>query len=271
LLRQIAAYQRPVILSAGVATVQDIAEAIDTVTAIQDSAAVTILHCITAYPAPEEEYNLRVLPALRRTFGVATGVSDHSLDPVLVPALATVMGATMIEKHITLSRRDAGLDDPIALEPGQFRRMVTEVSEISVLLDEARRESTLEFHRKRIEIEDALKEQYGEARVERVLGTGIKELAPSEERNYGFTNRSIHALRDVREGGAPDRGEYGNPPEREEPHPGAASPFLGDDPRTQGGKTDLLRMRYWLGRSAFTPVAGIRRNGGRERPQSRPL
>jgi sialic acid synthase SpsE len=200
LLRQIAGYQRPVILSAGVATVQDIAEAIDTVTAIQDSAAVTILHCITAYPAPEEEYNLRVLPALRRTFGVATGVSDHSLDPVLVPALATVMGATMIEKHITLSRRDAGLDDPIALEPGQFRRMVTEVSEISVLLDEARRESTLEFHRKRIEIEDALKEQYGEARVERVLGTGIKELAPSEERNYGFTNRSIHALRDVREG-----------------------------------------------------------------------
>jgi sialic acid synthase SpsE len=200
LLRQIAGFHRPVILSAGVATVGDIAEAIETVRAVQESLSVTVLQCITAYPAPEEEYNLRVLPALRRTFGVATGVSDHSLDPVLVPSLATLMGATMIEKHITLSRSDTGLDDSIALEPDQFRRMVDEVSEISLLLEEARRESTLEFHRIRLEIEDGLKERFGAARVEGVLGTGVKGLAPSEERNYGFTNRSIHALRDLPEG-----------------------------------------------------------------------
>ena len=83
-----------------------------------------LLHCITSYPAPEEEYNVAVLESLRRVFGVPIGLSDHSLDPVLVPALAVLHGACVVEKHFTLSRAGAGLDDPIALEPADFRRMV---------------------------------------------------------------------------------------------------------------------------------------------------
>ncbi|MFW5827002.1 MAG: N-acetylneuraminate synthase family protein [Alkalispirochaeta sp.] len=197
LLREIAHYQKPIILSAGVATVRDIAEALAT---LPPGLSVTVLQCITAYPAPEEEYNLRSITALRDTFGVPLGVSDHSMDPILVPALATLQGASMIEKHITLSRTDTGLDDPIALEPDQFRSMVEMVRRISADLGEAARTGTIEFHRAWLQHEQQLKDQFGAQRVEKVLGSGVKQLAPSEERNYGFTNRSIHAIRDMEAG-----------------------------------------------------------------------
>ena len=87
-------------------------------------APLTLLHCITCYPAPESEYNVRCVETLRSIFGIATGISDHSLDPVLVPVLTTAMGGTMIEKHITLSKKTDGLDDPVALEAEQFAHMV---------------------------------------------------------------------------------------------------------------------------------------------------
>jgi len=197
LLREISGYQRPIILSAGVATVRDLAEAL---AAIPTPRTVTLLQCITAYPAPEEEYNLRVIPSLRSAFGVPVGVSDHSMDPVLVPALATLMGATMIEKHITLSRGNDGLDDPIALEPEEFRRMVAEVTRIATALRNAGATDSLDYHRAWLMERDGIAERFGVARVEKVLGDGVKTLAPSEERNYGFTNRSIHARHDLRAG-----------------------------------------------------------------------
>ncbi|MEX2442062.1 MAG: N-acetylneuraminate synthase family protein [Alkalispirochaeta sp.] len=197
LLREIGSYQKPVILSAGVATVRDIAEALSALPANQ---SVTVLQCITAYPAPEEEYNLRAIPALRDTFGVPVGVSDHSMDPILVPALATLQGAVMIEKHITQSRDNAGLDDPIALEPDQFQTMVKIVRRIAANLGNAARTGALEYHQMWMDHDQELKERFGTARVEKVLGSGVKRLAPSEERNYGFTNRSIHAIHDIEAG-----------------------------------------------------------------------
>ncbi|MCG8481166.1 MAG: N-acetylneuraminate synthase family protein [Spirochaetales bacterium] len=196
LLREVATYQKPLILSVGVATVGDIDEALSAV----QSGAVTLLQCVTAYPAPEEEYNLRVIPAMSDLFGVPVGVSDHSLDPVIVPSLATLMGASMIEKHITLSRGDTGLDDPIALEPADFATMVREIREITERLAEGSEKGSLEYHRARLTIEERAKSRYGSARVEKVLGTGVKELAPSEQRNYGYTNRSVHALSNLSAG-----------------------------------------------------------------------
>jgi hypothetical protein len=72
----------------------------------------------------EEEYNLNVITNLMGIFGVEAGVSDHSLDPVLVPCLSVLCGGSIIEKHITLSRLTDGLDDPVALDPEQFALMV---------------------------------------------------------------------------------------------------------------------------------------------------
>ncbi|MDR2158945.1 MAG: N-acetylneuraminate synthase family protein [Treponema sp.] len=185
LLREIASWNLPVLLSSGVSRLGDIEEA---VTIMKEGGApqICLLHCVTAYPAPEGDYNLRLLPRLAGIFGVSVGVSDHSRDPELVPALSVAMGAAAVEKHFCLSRDDPGLDDPIALPPGDFAAMVRAVRRAS---GKESRETLEEYKRDR-----------GVELAEAVLGTGIKELAPSERENYRRTNRSIHALRDIAEG-----------------------------------------------------------------------
>ena len=110
---RVGAAQVPVILSSGVSKLEDIKNAID----IVGTDNVSLLHCITSYPAPENEYNLKVISTLAKQFKIECGVSDHSLDPVLVPCLSVACGGRVIEKHITLSRKTMGLDDPVALEP----------------------------------------------------------------------------------------------------------------------------------------------------------
>jgi sialic acid synthase SpsE len=181
LLRELAGYGFPLIISTGVSTLADIERAL-----IAAGSQTVLLHCVTAYPAAEEEYNLRVLPNLRAVFGLPVGVSDHSRDPLLVPGLAVMNGACIVEKHLALSREDGGLDDPIALDPEAFARMVQGIRRIEGMrLEEAR---------------SWLEQDYGPERVEAVLGDGIKRLAPSEQKFYLTTNRSLHALYEIRAG-----------------------------------------------------------------------
>jgi sialic acid synthase SpsE len=189
LLREVSGYGVPLFLSSGVSLLGDIEHAL----AVTGRDRVVLLHCVTSYPAPEEEYNVAVLESLRRVFGVPTGLSDHSLDPVLVPALSVLNGACCVEKHFTLSRASPGLDDPIALEPASFRRMV----------DAVRRAESEES----ADVLARLRQDYGAARVAAVTGSGVKSLAPAERANYARTNRSLHAAREIRKGsviGEPD-------------------------------------------------------------------
>lgn len=188
LLQEIAGWGLPILLSSGVSTLGDIEAALNTMRNGKkgDSHLFCLLHCITAYPAPENEYNLRVLKSLSSIFGVSVGLSDHSLDPELAPALAVSQGAAVIEKHFCLSRDDPGLDDPIALPPSEFTLMVNAIHQAAETGPE---ETVARLGRER-----------GTAIVEAVLGSGIKTLAPSERENYSRTNRSIHALRDIQAG-----------------------------------------------------------------------
>ncbi|MCL2070441.1 MAG: N-acetylneuraminate synthase family protein [Treponema sp.] len=190
LLKEIASYALPTLLSSGVSSLADIEEALSTLAAKpeagHEASPVCLLHCVTAYPAPEKDYNLRVLQSLRAVFGLPVGLSDHSLDPCLVPVLGAAMGAAVVEKHFCLSRNDPGLDDPIALPPDSFARMVLALRQA----EKATAEESIE----------AMCREYGRETVESVLGDGIKRLAPSEKANYGRTNRSIHALRDIAQG-----------------------------------------------------------------------
>ena len=190
LLDEIASCGLPTLLSAGVSTLSDIEQALDHFD--RRAGNIALLHCVTAYPAPETDYNLRVLPLLSGLLGIATGVSDHSLDPVLVPALSVAMGGSIIEKHFCLSRKDKGLDDPIALEPGAFAEMARAIR----FAGKATAPDTI----------TGLKEHYGSDTVEAVLGSGRKELAASERGNYLRTNRSIHARRAVSKGEVLDTG-----------------------------------------------------------------
>lgn len=192
LLRYVAETGLPVILSTGVSTLADIELALETLRSAQQQ-EITLLHCVTSYPAPPEEYNLRLLPLLSRLFGVEVGVSDHSEDPELLPGLAVLMGAQLVEKHITLSRKGKGLDDRIALEPEELSKTVGVSRSVWQLL------------RAGASVEQLLKEfeeSYGAKRVEEVLGSGRKELAPSESGSYGRTNRSILAVKDIEAGTA---------------------------------------------------------------------
>ena len=188
--KKVGAAQVPVILSSGVSKLEDIKKAID----IVKTDNVALLHCITSYPAPENEYNLKVIETLAAQFGIECGVSDHSLDPVLVPVLSVACGGSVIEKHITLSRKTAGLDDPVALEPEQFALMVHTVHQTEASFRHYGPELGLS------RTKEQLSEQFGSERVESVLGDGVKRLAPAEEANYGRTNRSLHFMHDMKKG-----------------------------------------------------------------------
>ena len=180
----------PVILSSGVSKLKDIEKALE----ILGRQNVSLLHCITSYPAPEDEYNIRLVQTLKNIFGISTGLSDHSLNPVLVPVLSTALGGTIIEKHFTLSKKTTGLDDPVALEPEEFATMVHVVHQTEAVLKHYGPELGL---KKAVE---QLEEQFGKEKIQSVLGNGIKKLAPAEEANYGRTNRSLHYMRALKKG-----------------------------------------------------------------------
>lgn len=178
----------PVIISSGVSKLCDIERALE----ILGRDNITLLHCITFYPAPEEEYNLNVIPNLSKIFGIPCGVSDHSLDPILVPSIACALGATMIEKHITLSKETDGLDDPVALDGEQFGFMSHSVHQCEAAFRQYG-ENAKDY------IIKQLKEEYGE-RIDRICGSGVKKLSESESANYGRTNRSLHFMRSMKKG-----------------------------------------------------------------------
>lgn len=118
LLQAIAATRKPVVLSTGVAEGPDIDRAL----ARLGTASVTLLHCVSEYPANPWEMNLGRIHALKR-YRCSVGLSDHSLTPTAA-VCATALGATMIEKHLCLRRSDGGPDSAFSLEPKEFQAMV---------------------------------------------------------------------------------------------------------------------------------------------------
>ncbi|MDR1095193.1 MAG: N-acetylneuraminate synthase family protein [Spirochaetaceae bacterium] len=190
LVREIARWRIPVFLSSGVSRLSDIEDAVALFDEAGTRDCITLLHCVTSYPAPLADCNLRLIVTLRALFGVKTGVSDHSLEAEPVPCVAAALGASAIEKHFCLSRDDPGLDDPVALPPAHFAAMTQAVRETA----EIRRKGGARGEEKALA---TLGERYGAGTVAAILGDGIKRLSPSEEANYGRTNRSIHALADI--------------------------------------------------------------------------
>jgi len=164
-LRQIGAQGQPIILSTGMANLGEI-EAVLTVLEQLGTprGQITVLHCTTEYPAPPEEVNLRAMHTIAQAFGVAVGYSDHT-DGIAVPIAAVAMGATVIEKHLTLDRSLPGPDHKASLEPDQFAAMVR-----------------------------------GIRTIEQALGDGIKRPTPSEQANLPVVRKSLVAARPIRAG-----------------------------------------------------------------------
>lgn len=155
---------KPLIVSTGSTTPDDIAFCLDVVRNA-GSSPITLLQCTSAYPTPMDGLNLGAIRWLRETYGVAAGLSDHSRDPVVAPVAAVALGATVIEKHYTLSNRLPGADHPFALEPLELKAMVKAIR-----------------------------------MAEDALGSGTKQVLDAERELERFAVRAIQAIRDIQPG-----------------------------------------------------------------------
>ncbi len=123
LIRYAAETGKPMIISTGMANIQEIEEAVEAARSAGCDQLV-VLHCVSGYPAPADQYNLRTIPEIESRFNVVSGLSDHTLD--IATAIASVaLGASVIEKHFTLDRSANGPDDSFSLEPDQFGHLCT--------------------------------------------------------------------------------------------------------------------------------------------------
>ncbi|MCH2200469.1 MAG: pseudaminic acid synthase [Fuerstiella sp.] len=125
LLEKIGATGKPAIVSTGMASLAEVSDAVDTLRRA-GTPEIALLKCVSAYPAPPEAMNLRTIPHLAEAFSVTAGLSDHTLG-IAVPVASVALGATIIEKHFTLSRDVPGPDSQFSLEPYEFRDMVKAV------------------------------------------------------------------------------------------------------------------------------------------------
>lgn len=132
LIREVASTGKPIIISTGIAYLEDIELAIRTCRE-QGNNNIVLLKCLSAYPAPFEEMNLRVIPNLGETFGCEVGLSDHSLGSETA-IVAVTLGARMVEKHLTLSREDGGADAAFSMEPDEFALMVKQIRNVEKAL-----------------------------------------------------------------------------------------------------------------------------------------
>lgn len=155
---------KPMIVSTGTATLDEVRETVEAVRAVGQQ-QLAVLQCTAKYPAPLTALNLRTLPLMAREFGVLVGLSDHSREPSAGPMAATALGASIIEKHFTLSNVLPGPDHAYALEPRELAEVIANVRA-----------------------------------VERTLGSGIKVPQPEEAELRSFARRSVFAISAIGEG-----------------------------------------------------------------------
>lgn len=155
---------KPLILSTGASSEEEIAWAVRTFHE-NGGQHLTLLQCTAKYPAEAETMNLLTIPRLIHRFNVPVGLSDHSRDPILAPVAAVALGASVIEKHFTLSHRLPGPDHSFALLPEELRQMVQAIRQ-----------------------------------AELMRGTGIKTVQPAEQELRAFARRGVQALHPIAKG-----------------------------------------------------------------------
>lgn len=164
LLREVAKRGKPVILSTGASNLDEVREAVATLAAA-GCERLALMQCTAAYPSPPEAVNVRALVTLREAFQIPSGLSDHSEDPIVAPMAAAALGAALLEKHYTLSKLLPGPDHAFAIEPDGLARLVA-----------------------------------GVRAVERVIGTGDKQVHGVEDELRSFARRAIMTTKPVAAG-----------------------------------------------------------------------
>lgn len=132
LIRKVARTGKPVIISTGIAYLEDIDLAVRTCRE-EGNDNIILLKCVSAYPAPFDGMNLRSIETLKRTFGCIVGLSDHTLGTEIAVA-SVAMGAKVVEKHLTLKRSDGGVDSAFSMEVEEFKEMVSQIRNVEKAL-----------------------------------------------------------------------------------------------------------------------------------------
>ena len=127
LIKYIASKKRPILMSTGMASIDEIGNAVESARSAGNK-MIALFHCISSYPAPIAEANLNMIRLLRKEFNIQVGLSDHTVG-TLASVLATSMGASIIEKHFTISRSDGGVDSSFSLEPKEMLSLVQQTKE----------------------------------------------------------------------------------------------------------------------------------------------
>ena len=161
LIKYVAQKGKPIILSTGMSTIEEVDAAIN-ILRNSGSGEITLLHCTTQYPAPMEEVNLKAIHTLQKEFNLNVGFSDHTKG-IEASVAAVALGACIIEKHLTLDKNMEGPDHAASIEPSEFKSMVDSIRNI-----------------------------------EKALGSGIKEPTKSEIANMTVARKSIVAQRAIK-------------------------------------------------------------------------
>lgn len=130
LIRQIATYGKPIILSTGMATLKEVGKAVKEAHKVANR-RITLLHCTSNYPARPEDVNLRAMQTLGRTFKVPAGYSDHT-EGLIIPIAAAALGAAVIEKHFTLDKSLPGPDHQVSLSPAELKEMICSIRTVEL-------------------------------------------------------------------------------------------------------------------------------------------
>lgn len=162
-LKKIAQTGKPIVMSTGMCTLQEIRQAVDVLESCGER-EIVLLQCNTEYPTPMQDVNLRAMQGLQKEFGYPVGYSDHT-QGIEIPIAVAALGAVIIEKHFTLDRRMEGPDHIASLEPKELETMVHAIRN-----------------------------------VETALGSPAKEISESERKNRTAARKSIVAARDIRRG-----------------------------------------------------------------------
>lgn len=131
-IEYIASKGKPVIISTGIATLKDIEEAVNACRRVGNN-NIALLKCTSAYPSPLEDINLKVIPNMKETFDIVVGLSDHTMSNTISLG-AVALGAKIVEKHLTLRRKDGGPDSKFSMEPEEFKSMVDGIREMEKAL-----------------------------------------------------------------------------------------------------------------------------------------
>ncbi len=164
LIEYIASKNKPMIISTGIATISDINDALAVCKKAKND-QIILFKCTSAYPAPFEEINLRMIPEFEKKFKALVGLSDHSLG-CSISIAAVAIGAKVIEKHFTIDRKIGGPDSKFSMEPSEFKQMVTSIRE-----------------------------------VEKSLGKISYELSEKSKKSRELSARSLFVVKDIKKGG----------------------------------------------------------------------